>query len=269
MPGAGKQPPEVQQQIRELLEAGFDPTTIHRRLKVGRSSIYRMKRCLTQHGTAYVPTELNKKNGRPKVLRAEQELEVRDWLRDPKNRNRYLDDLVWLIHDRFKIVCSTTTMSKLKRKWLRVIECEETGQPIDNDTRALLMETHPGLPILQAPVMPLAHTLEQASVAGTQEVTPLRQAEPQPQDDAEHDGPDNDHDRPQRGQEPPLTELLRQPSPQPHHTITDPQLHSLPLQLDPRFELSQQQQMDSHMQLQRELQHQLEQEMASAGPSTA
>ena len=74
MPGAGKQSPEVQAQIKELLEAGFDPTTIHRRLKVGRSSIYRMKRCLEQHGTAYMPTELNKKNGRPKVLSAEQEL---------------------------------------------------------------------------------------------------------------------------------------------------------------------------------------------------
>lgn len=74
MPGAGKQPPHVQENIKELLEAGFDPTTIHRRLKVGRSSIYRMKRCLQQHGTAYMPTELNKKNGRPKVLTAEQEL---------------------------------------------------------------------------------------------------------------------------------------------------------------------------------------------------
>ena len=74
MPGAGKQPPEVQEHIKELLEAGFDPTTIHRRLKVGRSSIYRMKRCLQQHGTPYMPLEMNKKNGRPKVLTAEQEL---------------------------------------------------------------------------------------------------------------------------------------------------------------------------------------------------
>ena len=74
MPGAGKQPPQIQEQIKELLEAGFDPTTIHRRLKVGRSSIYRMKRCLQQHGTAYMPVEMNKKNGRPKVLSAEQEL---------------------------------------------------------------------------------------------------------------------------------------------------------------------------------------------------
>ncbi|WPG99257.1 Hypothetical protein R9X50_00206800 [Acrodontium crateriforme] len=149
MPGAGKQSTEVQDQIKHLLEAGFDPTTIHRRLKVGRSSIYRMKRCLQEHGTAYMPREMNKKNGRPKVLTAEQELEVREWLRDPKNRTRYLDDLVWLIHDRFGIVCSTTTMSKMKRKWLRVIESEESGQPLDEATRKLVTETHPDLPVLQ------------------------------------------------------------------------------------------------------------------------
>ncbi|KAM3421250.1 hypothetical protein BST61_g1656 [Cercospora zeina] len=115
-----------------------------------------MKRCLQQHGTNYMPPELNKKNGRPKVLTAEQELEVREWLRDPKNRSRYLDDLVWLIHDRFGIVCSTTTMSKMKRKWLRVIEFEENGTPIDNMTRSQLMETHPDLPALHAPVVPQA-----------------------------------------------------------------------------------------------------------------
>ncbi|KAK3648058.1 hypothetical protein LTR56_007758 [Elasticomyces elasticus] len=150
MPGAGKQAPEVQARIRELLEAGFDPTTIHKKLKVGRSSIYRMKRCLEEHGTAYMPSELNKKNGRPKVLTAEQELEVRDWLRNPPNRTRYLDDLVWLIHDRFGTVCSTTTMSKLKRKWMRVIEAEETGHPLDASIREQVLETHPDLPILQA-----------------------------------------------------------------------------------------------------------------------
>ncbi|KAF2165816.1 hypothetical protein M409DRAFT_24103 [Zasmidium cellare ATCC 36951] len=149
MPGSGKQSPQVQEQIKELLEAGFDPTTIHRRLKVGRSSIYRMKRCLQQHGTNYMPPELNKKNGRPKVLTPEQELEVHTWLVDPKNRTRYLDDLVWLIHDRFGIVCSTTTMSKMKRKWLRVIEYEENGVPIDDLTRSQLLETHPDLPLLR------------------------------------------------------------------------------------------------------------------------
>jgi transposase len=73
MPGSGKQSAQVQQQIIEFLEAGIDPTTIHRRLKVGRSSIYRMKRCLQQHGTPYAPPETNKKNGRPKVMTAEQE----------------------------------------------------------------------------------------------------------------------------------------------------------------------------------------------------
>jgi hypothetical protein len=73
MAGSGKQSADVQQQIIEFLEAGIDPTTIHRRLKVGRSSIYRMKRSLAQHGTAYAPPETNKKNGRPKVMTAEQE----------------------------------------------------------------------------------------------------------------------------------------------------------------------------------------------------
>ncbi|GAB1733312.1 hypothetical protein NU195Hw_g5575t1 [Hortaea werneckii] len=162
MPGAGKQPPEVQQQIKELLEAGFDPTTIHRRLKVGRSSIYRMKRCLATHGTAYTPEEHNKKNGRPKVLTAEQELEVRNWLRDPKNRGRYLDDLVWLIHERYGVVCSTTTMSKMRRKWLKVVECEETGGVLDDETRKAVWETHPDLEVLQrigpeggAPMVPM------------------------------------------------------------------------------------------------------------------
>lgn len=96
-----------------------------------------------------MPPELNKKNGRPKVLTSAQELEVRDWLRKPENRTRYLDDLVWLIHDRFGIVCSTTTMSKMKRKWLRVFEYEETGRPLDAVTRESLLETHPELPILQ------------------------------------------------------------------------------------------------------------------------
>ena len=40
-------------------------------------------------------------------------------------------------------------MSKMKRKWLRVIEYEETGRPIDDTTRNSLLETHPDLPILQ------------------------------------------------------------------------------------------------------------------------
>ena len=130
--------------------------------------------------------------------------EVREWLRDPKNRTRYLDDLVWLIHDRFGIVCSTTTMSKLKRKWLRVIEYEETGTPIDDLTRSQLvsdairssavtleasssgarllsffetrglkssqMETHPDLPLLHEPQAPAAQmsSEDQSPVPETQ-----------------------------------------------------------------------------------------------------
>ena len=39
-------------------------------------------------------------------------------------------------------------MSKMKRKWLRVMEYEETGRPLDETTRQSLLETHPDLPIL-------------------------------------------------------------------------------------------------------------------------
>ncbi|KAK0252809.1 hypothetical protein LTR91_013362 [Friedmanniomyces endolithicus] len=198
MPGAGKQAPEVQAQIKELLEAGFDPTTIHRKLKVGRSSIYRMKRCLQQHGTTYMPSEMNKKNGRPKVLTAEQELGVREWLRDPKNRNRYLDDLVWLIHDRFGIVCSTTTMSKLKRKWTRVIESEESGQPLEDGIRAQVMETHPTLPLLEngavAPSAPMTPAELEALRAQWQEVD-LTAARPPPSPAAMRPPPEEEADR--------------------------------------------------------------------------
>lgn len=40
-------------------------------------------------------------------------------------------------------------MSKMRRKWIRVIEFEENGTPIDENTRAQLLETHPDLPLLQ------------------------------------------------------------------------------------------------------------------------
>jgi hypothetical protein len=68
--------------------------------------------------------------------------------------------LVWLIHDRFHIVCSTTTMSKMKRKWLRVIEFEESGQPIDEVTRQQLLETHPDLPLLQGTSATSTHPMD-------------------------------------------------------------------------------------------------------------
>lgn len=57
-------------------------------------------------------------------------------------------------------------MSKLKRKWLRVIEYEETGTPIDDLTRSQLMETHPDLPLLpepQAPPAQMSNTNDSAS----------------------------------------------------------------------------------------------------------
>ena len=44
----------------------------------------------------------------------------------------------------------------MKRKWLRVIEYEEKGRPLDEATRESLAETHPNLPMLQdAAAMPL------------------------------------------------------------------------------------------------------------------
>lgn len=57
--------------------------------------------------------------------------EIKAWLQEGKNRERFLDDMVWFIHDRFGMVCSTTTCSKIKRKWLRVIEAEERGEHLD------------------------------------------------------------------------------------------------------------------------------------------
>ena len=57
--------------------------------------------------------------------------EIKVWLQEGKNRERFLDDMVWFIHDRFGMVCSTTTCSKIKRKWLRVIEAEERGEHLD------------------------------------------------------------------------------------------------------------------------------------------
>lgn len=42
-------------------------------------------------------------------------------------------------------------MSKLKRKWLRVLEFEEAGRALDTTTWNSLLETHPSLPLLQQP----------------------------------------------------------------------------------------------------------------------
>ncbi|KAK0874793.1 hypothetical protein LTR87_011347 [Friedmanniomyces endolithicus] len=142
MPGAGKQAPEVQAQIKELLEAGFDPTTIHRKLKVGRSSIYRMKRCLQQHGTTYMPSEMNKKNGRPKVLTAEQELHNHHVEAQTQMDARHRIGGVW----------------RTARRW---------------HPRAI-METHPNLPLLEngavAPSAPMTPAELEALRAQWQEI---------------------------------------------------------------------------------------------------
>lgn len=127
--------------------------------------------------------------------------EVRDWLRDPKNRTRYLDDLVWLTHDKFGIVCSTTTMSKLKRKWIKVIETEESGGPLDDETRAQVLETHPDLNILRG-----------SSVAAkTTAATPPTQPQPQPQSKAK---PQTQLKGSRQRRKPPPPKPMVQPSPE-------------------------------------------------------
>ena len=73
MRGSGKQSAATQQEIVEFIEVAIDTTTIHGRPKAARSSICRMKRCLRRHGTAYAPPETNGKNGRLRVISAEQE----------------------------------------------------------------------------------------------------------------------------------------------------------------------------------------------------
>lgn len=47
-------------------------------------------------------------------------------------------------------------MSKMRRKWIQVIEYEENGKPIDESTRSQLMETHPDLPLLHQQNAPQA-----------------------------------------------------------------------------------------------------------------
>ena len=102
-------------------------------------------------------------------------------MRDPKNRNRYLDDLVWLIHDRFNIVCSTTTMSKLKRKWMHVLEAEESGEPLDEAARAQVMETHPNEPILQRTGVPQASMIQSTQAPTEEQQAESEQSGPAPQ----------------------------------------------------------------------------------------
>jgi len=176
--------------------------------------------------------------------------EVRDWLANPQNRGRYLDDLVWLIHDRFDIVCSTTTMSKLKRKWVRAIECEETGQPLDDATRALLMETHPNLPLL--------HQQSSSTAAPAMMMSPMNPMT-QPQQDLPTDM--LSHHRQSQTQAPvqhpndgldPMIAGMEQPHHHRHHPNMDPSLSASLQQQHPDqslkldFDLHQQLQNNRH-----------------------
>jgi len=183
-------------------------------------------------------------------------------------------------------------MSKLKRKWLRVIECEETGQPIDDVTRALLMETHPNLPILHQQVL-AAPTAQMVAQSVTHSLGPLTQAtdlhsHPQarhPNIDAvvgglmqqqqqlqQHMDPQIDAGLQQHHMDPQLDARLPQPEPPfemqmrnhhyPHHS---PQIELRIQQqqtTDPRLE-----QMTSHVDTQ--LEQQVQREFASAGTSHA
>ena len=71
-------------------------------------------------------------------------------------------------------------MSKMKRKWLRVIEYEETGKPLDRTTYQSLLETHPDLDILQEPqAMPNEEEeglAEQQALPGAQLEMPMSAA---------------------------------------------------------------------------------------------
>lgn len=168
--------------------------------------------------------------------------EVRDWLRDPKNRSRYLDDLVWLIHDRFGIVCSTTTMSKMKRKWLQAIESEETGQPLDDSARVLIEETHPDLPILLQSPMTTAQMM--AAELPTQDQPPEHQY---PQQDQYLQPP-----------EPQIDARLQAHDPGQYHSDTQ-----LDLRLQQHAEMAQHHQQQQQHQLEQQFQQQLQQEMDS------
>lgn len=71
-------------------------------------------------------------------------------------------------------------MSKLKRKWLRVIEFEESGRALDTTTWTSLLETHPDLPLLQQPEARPAptHEAEAAQQPGVLVHDPQLQQEP-------------------------------------------------------------------------------------------
>lgn len=70
---AGQQPKEVTDKVKELLDEGFEPGPISKRLNIGRSAVYRMTTNIALYGTPYAPKN-DKPNGRPKLLTYEQEV---------------------------------------------------------------------------------------------------------------------------------------------------------------------------------------------------
>lgn len=166
-------------------------------------------------------------------------------------------------------------MSKLRRKWLRTIESEESGQPIDDATRALLLETHPDLPILGLQQQGSAPAAQMVQPSPAQMMHPT-----QPEPEAE--GPQDMSHLHQQNDD---MSLLHEPPPDRH---TDPQLQALqaqmqpqidlPPQIDPQFSIPHQQHLDQQhldqqhldqQHLDAQLEQQLQHELASVEPSHA
>jgi len=164
-------------------------------------------------------------------------------------------------------------MSKMKRKWLRVIECEESGQPLDDATRMLIMETHPHLPILQQQqaVAPQAQMLQSAARPNVSLGAQMMQTQ-QPETErslAEH--VDQQQQQPEVNEPyfpqpdepskidgyPPLQSSTSQ--------VTDPQLQVLAPQIDPQFTHSHYPPPPQHHQhMETHLQQQLQREIAGS-----
>jgi hypothetical protein len=132
-------------------------------------------------------------------------------------------------------------MSKLKRKWMRVIEAEETGQPLDENTRALVAETHPNLPILQNSAPPAQMMQAQPIQMPTPPVRSKNKQVQLPQQTAYHN-----HSHLPEQHDPQLDARLMQPQ----HMQTphmDPKLHmQTPYYATPPYPMPQQ--MDNHLQ---------------------
>ena len=127
-------------------------------------------------------------------------------------------------------------MSKLKRKWIKVIESEENGTPLEDSIRAQVMETHPNLPILQRASAPEAPMMAAPLAADSQA--------------SEVDG-ETQHDLPR---ELPLPQLppYHPPAPQQHLQQADSrasqhQSQTHDPQLDSQILSQQTQQRDSHL----------------------